>query len=421
MSTETLTRTDTPRTGSPLVRTVHPVRALLVWATLAAVAGALIGLSIEVLIAVLTDRPFDPWFISQSVLFAEAVGVSALVASRYAFPLFESLQPVVRYGLVFLTLVGSAMTVTALSLRLRPGVVFSRPASFLALVGANTVLAVVVGGALVMWENMKRSLARAYDELRRKEAMEREMALAREVQLGLLPRSPPLIDGYQVAFRFRTAAQVGGDMLDFIRLPGGRVGVSVGDVSGKGIAAALLMANVQALVRTIAELEGDPGRVCSILSDGVARNAAGGRYVTFAYVVLDPQTGVLRYSLGGHHPPVIVGPHGVRFLESGGLPLGMFAGGAFPAGHDVLAPGESMLVYTDGLVEAPAPGPAQDEFGRARVLEIAREVHAAGADALADRILAALDGHIGPGAAGADDTTLVVIHRPTSASPVVRA
>jgi sigma-B regulation protein RsbU (phosphoserine phosphatase) len=417
LTSQTIARIQSLPTGSPLAAPAHPVRALVIWAVGAAVAGGLVGLAIEVLISVLRERPLDFWFVQQSVLFAEAVGLSALVAARYAFPLFEALQPALRYTLVLLTLLGGAIAVTALSLALRPGVVVARPLNFVALVGANTILALVVGGALIAWERMKRTLAEAFEELRAKEAFEREMTLARDVQRGLLPEAPPEAPGYEIAWQCRSAAMVGGDTLDFVPMPGGRIGFAVGDVSGKGIAAALLMANVQALVRAVAVMETDPARINAILSEGLERRVVGGRYVTFACVVLDPASGRLRYSLAGHPPPLVIGKNAVRRLEHGGAPLGMVLPEiGYEAGEDHLAPGESLLIYTDGLTDASGGGGPEDQFGFARLVRLAADLSGCGGEESLRRILAALDVHQG-GAPAEDDTTVVVVHRRAESNP----
>ena len=395
------------------------VRLFAFWAGGAAAAGAAIGFAIETLISVLTGSPFDGWFVRQSVLFGEAVALSALVASRYVLPSLAALSAALRYSVVLAALVGGSVAVTALSLLLRPGVVFARPIAFLSLIAANIVLALVVGGALIAWDRLKASLAGAYDELREKDAFVRELELAREVQRGLLPERAPRIDGWEIAFRCRMAALVGGDMLDFVPLDRGRLGLSVGDVSGKGIAAALLMANVQALSRVVASLEDDPARLNAILSDAVHTRAVGGRYVTFAYAVLDPKDGAVRCSLAGHHPPIVAGPRGARLLEQGGVPLGMFAGAAYESAQDVLAPGETMVLYTDGLIEAPAAGDDDEQFGRERLTDVALRCRGRAAEELADAILEALDLHTG-GAAPADDTTLVVVRRAPRADAPAR-
>ncbi|UCF69092.1 MAG: PP2C family protein-serine/threonine phosphatase [Acidobacteriota bacterium] len=384
-------------------------RALLtfcLWAASSAIVGLLVGALVSAGV-VLSGGLFDIWFIQQSVLFAEAVGLSTLVGLRYAFPSMESLSPLLRYGLLLLTLAGAVFSAALLSVALRPRVLFTSLRPFLTLVAVNAVLALLVGAALIAWEQLQRTLARALEQVRVKEAFEREMELARDVQRALLPEAPPASEHLDVAFSCRPAALVGGDTLDFLELPEGRLGLSIGDVVGKGMAAALLMANLQSLVRALAAREPDPAALNRVLSQVVAGRGAN-RFVTFAYGVLDPSSGELHYSLAGHHPPLVAGATGVRLLEAGGLPLGVMPELDYVSGSDRLAAGETLVLYTDGVVEAPPADGSDDEFGRDRLCEIVERHHASGAQALLDAILAAVDEYSGH-RPQADDTTIVVV------------
>jgi hypothetical protein len=403
-------RITTLPTRAELVRPSSPVRKLLVWVVGSGVIGGLLGIAIQTLAMTLGDTPFDWWFVQMSVLMAEGITVSALVGTRYAFPQFEGLHPLLRNGLILLTLMGGAIAATALSLFLRPGIVIVRTTEFLALVGANTMLAILIGSALIAWENLKGSLEKAYEELRVKEAFEREMSLAREVQQELLPERAPTLPGYEMAYLCRPAALVGGDTFDFLELPEGRLGVTVGDVVGKGVAAALLMASIQALVRAIAPREGDPAHLNEIVSQALGSPGRPGRLVTFAYVIVDPATGELRYSLAGHHPPVIAGSEGFRKLEAGGLPLGVNIGVPYLSGRDCLAPGETLVIFTDGLVEAPPEEGPEEEFGSERAHRIVQEHSGARAEETLNALLEAYDAFTGDTPA-ADDMTIVVLRR----------
>jgi hypothetical protein len=392
------------------VRATRPLRSLLGWAAGAAVVGAFVGIAIELLIAVFAEQAFDWWFVQQSVLIAEVITLSAVVGMRYAFPQFQPLPVVLRYGVILFTVVGAAIVATIIALLNRPLAVSSRLADWLALLAANTFLAIVVGSALIAWERLKSSLESAYEELRVKEAFEREMTLAREVQQELLPKQAPALAGYEICFLCRPAAAVGGDTFDFLQLPGGRVGMTVGDVVGKGIAAALLMASVQALVRAIAPREVGPDRVNQILSDALSHPGRPGRLVTFAYLLLEPASGRIAYSLAGHHPPLVVGSRGLRRLDKGGLPLGTDLPLPYEAGEDVLAEDETVIVYTDGLVEAPSAKDPDEEFGTGRLCELVRSTPGLAAEKLLDRVLGALAAHTGDLPA-ADDMTILILRR----------
>lgn len=386
------------------------LRGILVWAGGSAVAGALIGLAIEILTNFVDGRPIEWWFVQQSVLSAEAIGLSALVGTRYAFPQLEKLAAPLQAGVVFLTLLGGTVAATLFSLLIRPGVLFSRPYAFLGLFAANTILALLVGGSLVMWESLKRSLARAYDQIRVTEGYEREMRLAREVQLELLPQRAPDVPNLDIAFCCQPAKVVGGDTIEFLDMVDGRLGVAVADVVGKGIAAALLMANLQALIRAIGPRERSPARVNGILSEVIHARSRPGRFVTFAFVVLDPATGEISYSLAGHHPPLIVREGGVRELVIGGLPLGVEPGIPYQEHSDRLEPGETLLLYTDGVVEAPPDDGHEEEYGKQRLMDVAIAACGEGPDAIRDRVLADLE-RFTHGRPRADDTTLIVIRR----------
>jgi len=382
------------------------LRLLGAWVLVAAATGGTVGAAV----GVLSGTGVEWWFVHKGVLVAETVLASALVASRLAIPLLSGLPAPLRYGVMLLTLVGGAIAATGVSIADRLGVVYTRPATLFWQFGANSVLALLAGGAIVAWDSLQARLERTIAELRRREAMAREVELARQVQEELLPKAAPEVPGYELVFSSRQAGMLGGDTFDFVRLPDGAIALSIGDVMGKGVAAALLMAGVQTLFETLAMAERDPARLNAALSAAVASRTRSGRYVTFAYVALEPATGRLSYSLAGHPFPLVTGPRGVRALEEGGLPLGMAPGIPYGAGETALGPGETLVLYTDGLVEAPAADDPADEFGRARVADILREGHALPARQLMDRLLEAHAAYAGDGPL-ADDTTLVVVRR----------
>ena len=382
------------------------LRLLGAWVLVAAATGGTVGAAV----GVLSGTGVEWWFVRKGVLVAETVLASALVASRLAIPLLSGLPAPLRYGVMLLTLVGGAIAATGVSIADRLGVVYTRPATLFWQFGANSVLALLAGGAIVAWDSLQARLERTIAELRRREAMAREVELARQVQEELLPKAAPEVPGYELVFSSRQAGMLGGDTFDFVRLPDGAIALSIGDVMGKGVAAALLMAGVQTLFETLATAERDPARLNAALSAAVASRTRSGRYVTFAYVALEPATGRLSYSLAGHPFPLVTGPRGVRALEEGGLPLGMAPGIPYGAGETALEPGETLVLYTDGLVEAPAADDPADEFGRARVAEILRAGHALPARQLMDRLLEAHAAHAGD-VPLADDTTLVVVRR----------
>jgi len=384
-------------------------KALLAWALVAAAAGAAVGAAASAF----TGIGIDWWFVRQGVLVAEVVCASALVASRLAIPLLSGLPAPLRYVVIVLTLAGGAVAATGVSLADRVGVIYTRPTALFWQFGAHTALALVVGGAIVAWDLLQARLDRTIEELRAREKLAREVELAREVQEELLPPVAPTLGGYEIAFSSRQAGMLGGDMFDFVRLPGGELAIAVGDVMGKGVSAALLMAGVQTLFESLAVADPEPARLCASLSSAVASRTRSGRYVTFAYVLLEPRSGRIRYALAGHPFPLVAGARGVRTLEEGGLPLGMAPGIPYGVGETTLGPGEMLVIYTDGLVEAPRDGDPSDEFGRARAMEIAARAHPRGAAATLEALLAAHARHAGD-APLSDDTTVIVVRRETA-------
>jgi phosphoserine phosphatase RsbU/P len=202
--------------------------------------------------------------------------------------------------------------------------------------------------------------------LKRKAHRAREMAEARQIQLALLPQSLPHVDGWSLAAESTPAEHVGGDTFDVIDLGGGRVALSLGDVSGKGTPAALLAANLQAAVRSAAARQLSPSRLCEEVNRALCASIAPGHFITYFYAVIDTASGDTHYCNAGHLPPLVAGRSGeVRRLAAGGMVLGIDAAASYVEGVDCLAPGECLLAYTDGLTEArSAEG---EEFGEERL------------------------------------------------------
>ncbi len=148
----------------------------------------------------------------------------------------------------------------------------------------------------------------------------------------------------------------------------------------------------------------------SILSEVIGARAKPGRFVTAAYLILEPETGELHYSLAGHHPPIVVGYGESRAFPHGGLPLGILADVPYKERREFLAPGEKLILFTDGIVEAPPAPDADEEFGKERLIAVAEREHERGAAAIEEAILAELESYTN-GAPAFDDTTIVVVER----------
>ncbi len=181
-----------------------------------------------------------------------------------------------------------------------------------------------------------------------------ELEIARQLQASLLPDSFPDVPGFAVEARMTPAREIGGDFYDFFEVSPDRFVLVVGDVSGKGVPAALFMAIVRTLVRAATRYEPDPARCIGIVNEVLAEENEQMMFVTLFYAVLDPRTRRLTYVNAGHNPPLLVGPGGAtRFLPAtGGMAAAVLEGFVYRSRSETMAPGETLLVYSDGLTEA---------------------------------------------------------------------
>ena len=199
------------------------------------------------------------------------------------------------------------------------------------------------------------------------EALKRELDIARDVQAGLLPQKRPAIAGLDYDGSCRMAREVGGDYFDFLDLGAGRLGLALGDISGKGVSAALLMASLQALLRSRARQEAeDPASLVTQINESLVESTDSSKFATFFYAVYDPATRTLSYVNAGHNPPLLLraGTTMVSRLRPTGMALGFDQGAVYGAARETLAPGDVLLAYTAGLTEA--LNEAGEEFGDAR-------------------------------------------------------
>jgi phosphoserine phosphatase RsbU/P len=249
-------------------------------------------------------------------------------------------------------------------------------------------------------------------EIGRREKLNREIEIAREVQERLFPQRLPEIAGLDYSGRCRTALGVGGDYYDFLALPDGKLGVALGDVSGKGIAAALTMASLQASLRADAmragnDLAGLITRVNAMLYDASTED----RYATLFYAQYDPATRRLRYVNAGHCPPVLLrsaAKHGAveRLDQAGGMVVGLLPECAYEQAELSLAPGDLLVIYTDGFSEA--MNPDLTEWGEQRLTEAITACNGFPARDSITRIMQAADA-FAAGAPQSDDMTLVIL------------
>lgn len=340
-----------------------------------------------------------------SVLFAEVVGCTALVSARLVFPFYARLPFALRVALQVLTLVVGTVAGSAAIFAAQPLYLLANFRLVAVIVLINAVLAVFVGILLHTYDAMRRELEANFRSLRVKEALEREVAIAREVQRELLPRGVPLVRGLEIAGVCIPAIGVGGDYYDFLPLQDERIGLVIADVSGKGIPAALLMAGLQASVRSLALPGVSPCEVNRRLNDMLHQSTSASRYATLFFALYDPQDRSLHYSNAGHFPPIHLGAHGAAYLSQGGLPIGLMPSSLYGEGRRELGLGDLLALYTDGVVETPnANG---EEFGNARLVEILQRHSEVALSELLTRVIDAVDSWSGGGPPH-DDVTLVL-------------
>ncbi len=234
-----------------------------------------------------------------------------------------------------------------------------------------------------------------------------ELEVARQLQADLLPQAAPVVPGYAFAHSYRTANEVGGDYYDISVLPDGRVALVIGDASGHGIAAGLLMAIANATLKTALEVDPAPDKVAKLLNSTLYRTGDRRAFMSLFYALLEPSTGNLDYVCAGHPFPLLRRHDGsVVELGSGALPLGMRPELEVPVYRARVGPGEILLLFTDGLPEA-LDGKEQS-FGFPRLEHLAAKGSSAGQ--LHDSVVNAFKAHIGNREV-ADDVTLLVMSR----------
>lgn len=235
-----------------------------------------------------------------------------------------------------------------------------------------------------------------------------ELEVARKLQSDLLPDASPDLAGWDFAHSYRTANEVGGDYYDFQLLDDGRLALLMGDASGHGIAAGLLMAISNATLKTAIELNPEPEAVASLLNSALCRTGDRRAFMTLFYGLLDPSSGNLDFVCAGHPFPILRRAGGELVeLGSGTLPLGMRPELKLTQAQATIEPGDLLVLYTDGLPEA-VDGPAGDSFSFQRLKDLLATVGSPAA--VHDRILLAFDQHIGHELL-TDDLTLMVVAR----------
>jgi sigma-B regulation protein RsbU (phosphoserine phosphatase) len=256
--------------------------------------------------------------------------------------------------------------------------------------------------------------ARLHREALEKQRLEREMELAAEIQKRLLPTVVPEVSGYELLGWSRPAQQIGGDYYDLIALDDGALGLVVGDVSGKGMPAALMVSTVHSALRLLLDrLEVGPA-LLERLNRHIADTSAPNKFITFFMAEVDSRHGEVHFLNAGHNPAILMDTSGeVRELKTGGLPLGLLPEGSYEDGRFGMEPGDVLCIYSDGITEAISA--ADEEFGQERLVEVLREFRREPLQS----IIAAIDRATADFARGmpqADDQTLLLLRRVAEAT-----
>jgi len=256
----------------------------------------------------------------------------------------------------------------------------------------------------LMAEDISRMLA----EIREKERMQRDLDIARTIQIGLLPSGQPNIDGWEIAARSEFAQEVGGDFYDFIPMPDNRLVLTLGDVSGKGIPAAMLMANVQATVRALCSMYSEPRTIVTKLNEELVRTTAAELFVTLFFALLDCKTGEIHYVNAGHDHPYFWQNKQISELETGGPVIGAFAGLNYNVGTVKMSVSDRILIYSDGITEA--GGRTEEVFGNARLSEVFLNSIDSTAETALEHLFDQVE-QFGEGVPPGDDRTVICIRK----------
>jgi serine phosphatase RsbU (regulator of sigma subunit) len=242
-------------------------------------------------------------------------------------------------------------------------------------------------------------------ELKERERIDQELRLAQSIQQALLPRELPLLGGWDLVPYYKPAREVGGGFYDFLPLQDGDIGLVIGDVSGKGMAA-LLMANTQSVLHAVVQTNGTPGQVLRQTNEVLCTHIPRNMFVTCFYGILDPRSGRLIFANAGHNPPCCLDRSGVADLRATGMPLGLMSGMDYEENETVLMPEDGVLFYSDGLVEA--HNPQREMLGSSRLRDLmANKVP--GAARLTAKVIEELKRLTGEDWEQEDDLTLVAL------------
>ena len=265
-----------------------------------------------------------------------------------------------------------------------------------------------VATAILMRREIQAREQRLKQEAHARERIEQELHVARRIQEASLPKDVPELEGWEISPRYRPAREVGGDFYDFIELVDGNLGLVVGDATGKGVPAALVMSTTCGMLRAVTQASNySPGEVLQRVNEALFARIPANMFVTCFYAILDPQSGTLSFANAGHDLPYVRRSGDADELMARGMPLGLMPGMGYEEKEIILGAGDRALFYSDGLVEA--HNPEGEMFGFPR-LQALVAMHAEG-EPLVDFLMEELYSFTGEGWEQEDDITLVTLHR----------
>ena len=265
-----------------------------------------------------------------------------------------------------------------------------------------------VATAIFMRREIEARERRLKQEAHARERIEQELHVARRIQQASLPESVPALEGWEISPNYRPAREVGGDFYDFLELDDGRLGLVVGDATGKGVPAALVMSTTLGMLRAVTRASNySPGEVLQRVNEALVARIPANMFVTCFYSVLDPRTGALSYANAGHDLPYVRRSGDADELMARGMPLGLMPGMGYEEKEIILGAGDRALFYSDGLVEA--HNPEGEMFGFPRLQALVAK-HAEG-EPLVDFLMEELYSFTGERWEQEDDITLVTLHR----------
>jgi serine phosphatase RsbU (regulator of sigma subunit) len=376
-------------------------RALWLWALANSVAGLGIGGAIHIFAGgEIAARGLIP----MSIVFANVVGFAAMLSARFVLPRYSGMPAWLRIPLAGVTLLAGGVLGSGIAILVNPLIVLYQLRLGTMVLTVNGVLALVVGLVTYTYEQMRRQIESEASERGR---LEHEMNIARDIQMELLPKTFPRIPGLDM-FAFTVPARhVGGDCYDVIDIGDGRLAITIGDVSGKGTPAAILMANVQAAVRALSESSVPAGELIERVNRLVYGYTEESVFITFFYSVLDTRTGELVYVNAGHNHPCVLKSDGSReYLDRGGLVIGIMPEAAYEEGRVRLEVGDNLVLYTDGITEA--ANTDEEMFGEQRLERLLVEHRAASAREMEERVYSTIK-DFAAGTSQTDDLTMVIV------------